>query len=212
MPKTTKRISFQRTITYTYTADMPLLSATGDADALIIANQPGGVNSLGELLAGSTSANGTISAGSWAVTGTSGNIEPYSIFVPSYAYTVGMRVSPANGGNRLYICRVAGTSGASEPTWDTTIGNDTVSSGATFIAVDKFGTSNTGGVTPSSVRTFANNTAYTKGQIVKPSGGSAQEFVVTAAGTSASTGTPTWPTTVGGSVTSGTATFLLINQ
>ena len=54
--------------------------------------------------------------------------------------------------------------------------------------------------------TFAVNTAYTAGQYVQPSPANGYVYMVTTAGTSAATA-PTWPTTLGGSVTSGTATF-----
>lgn len=60
-------------------------------------------------------------------------------------------------------------------------------------------------VTPTSIAlTFANSTAYTAGQIVS---GGGYYHKVTTPGTSAATGTPTWPTTLGGTVTSGTVTF-----
>jgi hypothetical protein len=266
MAKTTKRVTFSRTVTFTYTADMPGYASESDANALAAANGPNGVNSIGELLAGSTAALGAILRGSWAVptatvtgsisgttltvtavtsgtlvpgqtitgtnvvsstiitgygTGTGGtgtytvnqsqtvasttitatgagvSIEPYNIFVPSYAYALSDRVVPAtNPGNRLFIVRTAGTSAATEPTWNNTIGTSTTSGGVTFCAVDKFYTATT----------FAVSTAYTVGQVVKPTAGSANEFLCITAGTSAGTA-PTWPTTMGATVTSGTATF-----
>ena len=39
---------------------------------------------------------------------------------------------------RRYRCTVAGTSGGTEPTWDTTIGNSTVDNTATWIAMDAY--------------------------------------------------------------------------
>lgn len=270
MAKTTKRITFSRTVTFTYTADMPGYSAETDANALAAANGPNGVNSIGELLAGSTASLGAILRAAWAVptatvtgsisgttltvtavssgtltigqtlsgtnvangtiitgytTGTGGTgtytvsisqttasttitatgagiaIEPYNIFVPSYAYALSDRVVPAtNPGNRLFIVRTAGTSAASEPTWNNTIGVSTTSGGVTFCAVDKF-------YTP---LTFATSTAYTVGQVVKPTAVSTSEFLCITAGNSG-TGAPTWPTTMGTTVVSGAATFQTIS-
>jgi hypothetical protein len=274
MSKTTKRVSFTLTKTFTYTVDMPGWSNLTDNQALEQANLPNGSNTLGELLAGSSANNGTIIASgkvisaemtnngtgytsaptvsfnggggsgatatavlsgttvagvvitnqgsgytsaptvsfsggggtnaaatayisTWSVSGASTAIEQYSMYTNSYAYTLGQQITGTSPTNRLYVCKTAGTTGTSEPTWDQTIGNSTTAGTASFITVDKFVT----------VITFAISTAYTLGQIVKPTAGSAYEFVVTAAGTSAAT-SPTWPTTIGGSVTSGTATFL----
>lgn len=53
----------------------------------------------------------------------------------STAYTVGDIVRPATWNNRLFQCVVAGTSGAAEPTWDTTMGNETVDNTVTWLAV-----------------------------------------------------------------------------
>lgn len=199
MAKTTKRVEFQRTITVKFFADMPGFAAQTDAAALSAAGLPGGVLEIGELLARSTGANGTYTQGAWSV-GTAGvAIEPYGIFVPSYAYKIGDRINPA-GGAVLQICRVAGTSAASEPTWSTTTGASTTSGGAQFTAVPKFYTPNN----------FAVSTAYTVGQIVRPTGGDTLEFLVTVAGTSAASA-PTWPTVVGNTVVSGGATFLCIS-
>ncbi len=274
MAKTTKRVSFKLTKTFTYTVDMPGWSNYTDNQALEQANLPNGSNVLGELLAGSSANNGTITssgkvisiemtnagsgytsaptvsfsggggsgaaatavlsgttvagvvitnqgsgytaaptvsfsggAGSdaaatayisaWLVTGTSSAIEQYSMYTNSYAYNLGDQITGTSPTNRLYVCKTAGTSGTTEPTWSQTIGGNTTAGTASFITVDKF----------VSVATFAVSTAYTLGQVVKPTSGSASEFVVTTAGTSASSA-PTWPTTIGGSVTSGTATFL----
>lgn len=199
MAKTTKRVEFQRTITVKFFADMPGFAAQTDAAALSAAGLPGGILEIGELLARSTGANGTYTQGAWSV-GTAGTaIEPYGIFVPSYAYKVGDRINPA-GGAVLQICRVAGTSAASEPTWNTTTGASTTSGGAQFTAVPKFYTLNN----------FAVSTAYTAGQIVRPTGGDTREFLVTVAGTSAASA-PTWPTVVGNTVVSGGVTFLCIS-
>lgn len=199
MAKTTKRITFTRTITLAYTADMPAFAAETDAAALAAANLPGGVNSIGNLLAQSAAANGTYSEGDWSVSGTGTAVEPYGIFVPSYAYAIGDRICPP-GSAVMQICRVAGTSAASEPTWSTTTGASTTSGGAQFTAVPKFYT----------VSNFAVSTAYTVGQIVRSATGNTREFMVTVAGTSAASA-PTWPSVVGNTVVSGGVTFLCIS-
>lgn len=200
MAKTTKRIAFTRTITLTYTADMPAFGAETDANALVAANLPGGVNSIGNLLAQSAAANGTYSEGAWSVSGTGAAIEPYGIFVPSYAYAIGDRICPP-GSAVMQICRVAGTTAASEPTWGTATGASTTSGGAQFTAVPKFYTSTV----------FAVSTAYnTVGQIVRSGAGNTREFMVTVAGTSAASA-PTWPSVVGNTVVSGGVTFLCIS-
>lgn len=273
MAKTTKRITFTATKTFTYTVDMPGWASSTDAAALAAANAPNGSNTLGELLAGSTANAGaispqgkvtdvivtaggsgyasaptvtfsggggtgaaatavisggavvgvvvtnggsgytsaptvTFSAGTatasgtaiispWTISGNSVTIEQYGMYVNSYAYTTGLQITGTTPTNRLYVCSVAGTTSSSEPTWNQTIGGTTAAGTSTFITVDKFAT----------VATFAVSTAYTAGQIVKPTGVSAAEFVVTVAGTSAASA-PTWPTAIGGTVTSGGVTFL----
>lgn len=199
MAKTTKRVAFQRTITYTYFADMPGFSTETDAVALTAANLPGGSNSIGELLAGTNTANGTINKGAWSVSSAGVNIEPYSMWVASLATAIGARHTPTTGGNRLYVATTNGTTAATEPTWSTTIGASVTSGTVTYRVIDKFG----------SVLTFAVSTAYTAGQVVKPTSGSTQEYVVTTAGTSAASA-PTWGATLGQAITGGTAVFTLI--
>lgn len=199
MAKTTKRVEFQRTITVKYFADMPAFGAETDANALVAANLPGGINSIGNLLAQSAAASGTYTEGAWSVSTAGVAIEPYGIFVPSYAYAIGDRICPP-GSAVMQICRVAGTSAASEPAWSTATGASTTSGGAQFTAVPKFYT----------VSNFAVSTAYTVGQIVRSAGGSTRELLVTVAGTSAASA-PTWPTTVGTTVVSGGVTFLCIS-
>lgn len=199
MAKTTKRVEFQRTITLRYFADMPAFGGETDAAALAAANLPGGINSIGNLLAQSAAAGGTYTEGNWSVSTAGVAIEPYGIFVPSYAYAVGDRINPP-GSAFLYICRVAGISAAAEPTWGTTVGGSTTSGTAQFACVSKFYP------TPN----FAVSTAYTVGQIVRSGAGNSREFLVTVAGTSAASA-PTWPSTVGATVVSGGVTFLCIS-
>lgn len=199
MAKTTKRVEFQRTITLKYFADMPAFGASIDADALAAANLPGGINSIGNLLAQSAAAGGTYSEGAWSVSTAGVAIESYGIFVPSYANAIGDRINPP-GSAFLQICRVAGTTATSEPAWSTTVGGSTTSGGAQFTCVSKFYP------TP----TFVVSTAYTVGQIIKSAAGNTREFLVTVAGTSAASA-PTWPSTIGTTVVSGGVTFLCIS-
>lgn len=53
----------------------------------------------------------------------------------STAYTVGQIVRPTTGNGYLYMCVVAGTSAASEPTWPTTRLSQVVDSGVTWCNV-----------------------------------------------------------------------------
>ena len=203
MPKSARRVTFTRTVTFTYTADMANFAANTDAEALTAANLPGGVNSIGELLAGATAAAGSIVRGAWSVSGTGVLVEPIGTFVPSFAYTVGLRVAPtSNPQNRIFIVRTAGTSAASEPTWNQTIGQTTASNTVTFMAVDKFA----GPVTR------ANSSAYTAGQILRPAATSLKEYLVVTAGTSAAS-PPSFVganDAIGATVADGTASLLCI--
>lgn len=52
-------------------------------------------------------------------------VTPSVQWAASTAYSVGDMVRPSTSNNRVFRCTTAGTSGASEPTWDTTIGNTT---------------------------------------------------------------------------------------
>ena len=205
MPKSARRVTFTRTVTFTYTADMANFAANTDAEALAAANLPGGVNSVGELLSGSLAANGSVVRAAWSVSGTGTVVEPTGLFVPSVAYTVGQRLAPStNPLNRLFVVRTAGTAGASEPTWNNTIGATTVSSGVTFMAVDKF----------ANPVTRANSTAYTVGQILRPSGASLKEYLVVTGGTSAASA-PSFVganDALGATVADGTASLLCIGS
>lgn len=204
MAKTTARITFTKTKQFTVTLDFPGQTSLTDAELLTSAGGASGAFgqlSLGELLSGATGANGVISNGSWSVQTSKSAIEPYSMWFANTALTAGLRVAPTSPGNRLYVATVAGTTGASEPSWSTTIGATQTNGAVTFMAIDKFFTA----------ATFAVSTAYTAGQVVKPTSGSAAEFLVTVAGTSAASA-PTWPTTIGTTVTSGGVTFMCISN
>lgn len=202
MPKSVKRLSFQRVVTYTYTADMPGYAVESDANALVAANLPGGTNSIGLLLAGAPASGGVISNGAWSVSTAGTRVEPYGTFTPSFAYAIGARVAPsAANAARLHVVTVAGTSAASEPTWATTVGTTNVSGGATFMAIDKF-------AIPA---VMAISTVYTAGQVLKPSTNSVKEYLVTVGGTSAAS-LPTFTSfdAVGNTTTSGGVTLLCI--
>lgn len=203
MPKSTRRVTFTRSVTFTYTADVANYVGSSDADALAAANLPGGVNSIGELLAGSLAANGSISRGAWAVSGAGVLVEPIGLFVPSFAYSVGQRVAPSiNPANRIFVVRTAGTSAGSEPTWNTTVGQTTASGGVTFMAIDRFATPTT----------RANSTAYTAGQVIRPSANSLKEYLVVTGGTSGAAA-PSFVganDAVGATITDGTVTLLCI--
>lgn len=204
MAKTTARITFTKTKTFTVTLDFPGQTSLTDSELLTSAGGAAGAFgqlSLGELLAGAPSANGVVGNGNWSVSVTKSAIEPYTMWFASTALTAGTRVAPVSPGNRLYVVTVAGTTGTTEPTYNTTIGGTTSSGTVTLMAMDKFFTA----------ATFATSTAYTAGQVVKPTGGSAAEFLVTVGGTSGASA-PTWPTTIGSTVTSGGVTFLCISN
>lgn len=209
MAKTSRRVSFTRTITYTFTADFPGRAGASDSDML---TQNGGATGsfgtlqIGDLLAGSQANNGTISKGNWSVTGTSVDVEPFITRPNNTALTLGTRVASINStvtdvGTRLFMVSVAGTTANSspattEPTWATTFNATTTDGTVTYIAIPRYPT----------ITNFATSTAVTLGQVVRSAGGATDEFMVTVAGTTAGSA-PTWPTTIGATVVSGTATF-----
>lgn len=215
MPKNTRRVTFTRTISYTTTVDVPGYPDESDANILTLSGGAAGNTgtlSLGELLAGSASANGAINRGNWSVTGTSTNVEGYISRPQNTALAVGDRIAsttPPSGYSgaiaKLFVVTVAGTTAnsATEPNWNLTDGGTTTDGTVTYRTIPKF----------PSLLTFAVSTAYTVGQIVRPSSGSLREYLVTTAGTSAGSA-PTWTNadTAGTTLTSNTAVFTaLIN-
>ena len=54
----------------------------------------------------------------------------------STAYNLGDMVKPTVGNDRWFVCTTAGTSGASEPTWTTTINDTTTDNTATWTAIE----------------------------------------------------------------------------
>ena len=61
------------------------------------------------------------------LTGTTSN------WLPNTSYAIDAVVKPTTDNNRYYRCKVAGTSGSSEPTWLTTLGETQTDSGATWV-------------------------------------------------------------------------------
>ena len=210
MPKNTRRVTVTRTVTFTATLDTVGRPEETDANMLVLLGGAAGSTgplSIADLLSGSISANGAISRGNWAVTGTSVNIEPYATRTPSLAMTVGQRVtalSPPSGSEaalgKLFVVTVAGTTGAgtTEPAWNLSDGGTTTDGGVTFRTIPKF----------PSIANFAINTSLSLGAIVRPSANSMREFLVTTAGTTAGSA-PTWTNadTAGQTLASNTATF-----
>lgn len=194
MAATTARVTITRTKTFTFTADFPNYSGLTDAQILAAARLPGNPASVGELLATTPGANGSVAVASdWSVSARS-NIEPYTVWTPSTAVnlTSGVRHSPTASGNRIFIPRVAGTTGATEPAWPSAIGAEVISGTVTYVATDKFTT----------FPAWLATTAYEKGQIATSAGA---QYMVTVAGTSGGTAPST---TVGTTVVNGTVTFL----
>ena len=211
MPKSTRRITVTRTVTYTTTLDVPgfpeansatVITALGGADGT------SGTLALGELLSGSVANNGSISPTVWSASGSLVNIESYSTRVPDFVMQLGQRIasiSPPAGyetaRSRLFVVTArtgdfkTGASSA-EPSWNTTIGGTTADDAITFMAVDKFGTV---GVYSAAARTA--------GTVVKPSSTSLKEFLVTANTTFS--GTPTWTSFDSLGQTGGTSSALL---
>lgn len=213
MPKSIRRATVTRTVTFTANIDLPGYPEASNADILTLSGGAAGTAgtlSLGELLAGSIAAAGSISRGNWSISGTPTNVESYISRPQNTALTVGQRVAsvsppasvPAAIG-KLFVVTTAGTTANSstEPTWNLTDGGTTTDGTVTFRTIPKFPT----------LLTYANSTAYTVGQIIRPSATSLREFLVTTAGTSG-TSAPTWTNadTAGQTLAAGTATLTSI--
>ena len=208
MPKNIRRATVTRTVTFTATIDVPGYPEETDANILTLSGGAAGNTgtlSIAELLSGSIAANGAISRGNWSVTGTSINVESYNSRPQNTALAVGARVasvSPPAGFaaavGKMFVATVAGTTANSstEPNWSLTDGATTTDGTVTFRTIPKF---------PTFVN-FAINTAYTVGQIIRPTATSMREYLVTTAGTSAASA-PTWTSadTAGATLTSNTA-------
>ena len=213
MPKNTRRVTFTRTVIYTATIDTPGRPEESDANMLTAlggASGTFGPLSIAQLLAGSASNAGVISPGTWAATGTSLNVEPYTTRPALSGLSLGQRIASLNppsgyeaARGKLFVVTVAGTTaaGTTEPNWNLTDGNTTTDSTVTYRTVSKFPTLNT----------FAISTAYALGAIIRPTSTSLKEYLVTTAGTTAGTA-PTWTSSdaIGNSITSNTAVLLCI--
>lgn len=53
----------------------------------------------------------------------------------AFDYKLGSTVRPTTENGRFFRCTIGGTTGGSEPSWDTVIGNTTVDGGVTWVAV-----------------------------------------------------------------------------
>lgn len=216
MPKNTRRVTVTRTVTFQATIDTVGRPEETDANMLILLGGASGTTgplSIAQLLAGSASANGSVTSGSWSITGTSVNIEPYATRTPSLSMTVGQRItslSPPSGSEaalgKLFVVTVAGITAASsvEPAWNLSDAGTTTDGGVTFRTIPKF----------SSIANFAANNSVSQGAIVRPAttpGISMREFLVTVAG-SLGASPPTWTNadTAGQTLVSGTATLMSI--
>lgn len=161
------------------------------------------------------------------------NALPAPTFAVSTPYVVGNYVSPTVPTGFTYLVVTAGTAGASEPTWTTVLGGRVTSGGAVFMAIssqrllDTTGYTarmkvkdETTGSTQISATTsngqivvgyepnkWVVNTAYALGQQVVPTILNGYVYEVVAAGTSHASTQPTWPTTIGATVTDGTVTW-----
>lgn len=163
------------------------------------------------------------------------NALPAPKFAASAPYVVGNYVSPSVSTGYTYLVVVAGTSGASEPTWPTVLGGR-VANGAgalVFMAVSSQRLLDTtgydarmkvkddvGGTTYLDISVTSGQivvgyepnkwvaaTAYALGQQVVPTVLNGYVYECVAAGTSHATTQPTWPTTDGAIVTDGTVTW-----
>lgn len=215
MPKNIRRATFTHTVTYTFTTDFAGYPESPDATLLTLAGGAAGntgILSIGDLLAGSIAASGVVTKGNWSVTGSSSNVEAYISRPQNTALAVGKRVasvSPPSGyagaAAKMFMVTVAGTTAntTTEPNWNLTDGGTTTDGGVTYITFPRF----------PSISTFAVNTVYAVGQMVRPSSTSTKEYVVTVAGTSAGTA-PTFASfdNYGETITSGGVTFMCVTD
>lgn len=132
----------------------------------------------------------------------SGNLTlnwPESMFGPIYTtwvtlgvYTLGDFVVPTSLNGWIYQVTVAGTAAAGEPVWPTTEGGTVVSGTVTFTARKK--------------SIWTATTAKSVGDTVTPTTPNGRCYRCTTAGTTGGSA-PTFPTTVGGTVTDGTVVW-----
>lgn len=114
-------------------------------------------------------------------------------FAINTSVSLGAIVRPSTNSMREFLVTTAGTTAGSAPTWTNadTAGQTLASNTATFTSL-------------TNVRTYAFNTVFGLGDIVKPSAADTGEYLVTTAGTSDTTALSA---SVGASVTRGSAVF-----
>ena len=120
------------------------------------------------------------------------------------AYTVGQRVAPTKYNGYTYEVTIAGTSGASEPSWPTVVNNTVVNGTVTFKCIEYVAFP-----TAEPTVTRANSTAYVLGTIAIDAAYPNFAFSCTTAGTTAGSA-PTWNTVIGATTTDGTITWTTI--
>lgn len=121
MATTTKRVTFTKTESFSFTVDLPNYSAVSNASILAAALLPDGACALGELLAGSNANLGIITnadapqapSTAWAI-GVSSNVEEYSMWSASTAFASGVLIAPSVSTSFLLTAGGAGTFGTTE--------------------------------------------------------------------------------------------------
>lgn len=121
MATTTKRVTFTKTKSYSFTVDYPNYSAVSDASVLAAALLPNGTCALGELLSGSSPNLGIITnidtalapSTTWAV-GVSSNVEACALWSASTAFASAAVIAPSVPTSFLLTAGSAGTHGATE--------------------------------------------------------------------------------------------------
>lgn len=114
-------------------------------------------------------------------------------FAINTSVALGAIVRPVTNSLKEFLVTTAGTTAGSAPTWTSsdTPGQTVVSNTATFTCI-------------AGARTYAFNTVFALGEVVKPSAGDSGEYLVTTAGTSDTTALSA---SVGASVTRGSVVF-----
>jgi len=200
MPKNTRRVTVTRTATFTTTVDVPGYPEETDGNVLTLLGGAAGTTgtlSIGELLAGANLANnGVINRTNWSVSGSSSNVEPYTVRPQNSSLPLGQRIAsirPRDGQEaalgKLFFVSVAGTtanitvpvSNSTECSWTLTDGGVTTDGTVTYRTLPKFPT----------MINFLGATVYPVGTILRRASTSLKEFLVTTA-TSAATTNPTW--------------------